>query len=103
MQDDHRFEERQPATGAAVYGIGRAARPWTTAAAPAAHPRLHPVPAPDEAPEPDGFERAVEISERLRANLAGVVRGKPEQIRLVLTALACEGHVLFEDVPGTAK
>jgi MoxR-like ATPase len=31
------------------------------------------------------------------------VIGKREQIRIVLTALACGGHVLLEDVPGTAK
>jgi len=31
------------------------------------------------------------------------VRGKTEEIRLVLTALVCGGHVLLEDVPGTAK
>jgi MoxR-like ATPase len=29
--------------------------------------------------------------------------GKSDEIRLVLAALACRGHVLFEDVPGTAK
>ena len=40
---------------------------------------------------------------RLRANIEDVVIGKPEQIRLVLAALACRGHVLLEDVPGTAK
>jgi MoxR-like ATPase len=32
-----------------------------------------------------------------------VVHGKREEIRLVLAALASGGHVLFEDVPGTAK
>ena len=31
------------------------------------------------------------------------MHGKREEIRLVLAALACGGHVLFEDVPGTAK
>jgi MoxR-like ATPase len=36
-------------------------------------------------------------------NVERVVRGKPGQIRLVLCALLCEGHVLIEDVPGTAK
>jgi MoxR-like ATPase len=41
--------------------------------------------------------------ERLRANVETVVIGKHEQIALVLTALACRGHVLLEDVPGTAK
>ena len=31
------------------------------------------------------------------------MHGKTERIKLVLAALACRGHVLFEDVPGTAK
>mgnify|MGYP003288628486 CR=1 FL=1 len=29
-----------------------------------------------------------------------VVHGKSEEIRLVLSALVCGGHVLFEDLPG---
>ncbi len=40
---------------------------------------------------------------RFADNVATVVRGKDEQIRLVLAALVCGGHVLLEDVPGTAK
>jgi MoxR-like ATPase len=43
------------------------------------------------------------VAERLRANVETVVIGKPAQIRLVVAALACKGHVLLEDVPGTAK
>jgi MoxR-like ATPase len=31
------------------------------------------------------------------------VLGKAEEIKLVLTAMTCGGHVLLEDVPGTAK
>jgi MoxR-like ATPase len=46
---------------------------------------------------------AIVIADRLLANIETVVHGKSEEIRLVLTALACNGHVLFEDVPGTAK
>jgi MoxR-like ATPase len=46
---------------------------------------------------------AAAIAARLRANIETVVHGKGEEIRLVLGALACGGHVLFEDVPGTAK
>jgi MoxR-like ATPase len=42
-------------------------------------------------------------AERLLANVESVVRGKREEIKLVLAALACGGHVLLEDVPGTAK
>jgi len=51
----------------------------------------------------DRLTRAVEIAHRLRANIETVVHGKRDEITLVLAALACEGHVLFEDVPGTAK
>jgi MoxR-like ATPase len=47
--------------------------------------------------------RAIDVVERLRGNAETVVIGKREQIRVVLTALACGGHVLLEDVPGTAK
>jgi MoxR-like ATPase len=51
----------------------------------------------------DGVERAVELGGRLLANLETVVHGKTEEIRLVLSALVGGGHVLLEDVPGTAK
>ena len=43
------------------------------------------------------------VADRLLANIETVVHGKRDEIRLVITALACGGHVLFEDVPGTAK
>src|SRR3954465_12630457 len=53
--------------------------------------------------EADGFARAVAIADRFLANVESVVHGKREEIRLVLASLLCGGHVLFEDVPGTAK
>jgi MoxR-like ATPase len=40
---------------------------------------------------------------RLLDNIETVVHGKREQITLVVAALICGGHVLLEDVPGTAK
>src|ERR671939_1798052 len=49
------------------------------------------------------LERAAEIADRFLANIESVVHGKREEIKLVLAALMCGGHVLFEDVPGTAK
>jgi MoxR-like ATPase len=49
------------------------------------------------------FDRAVEVSERFLANVETVVLGKREEIKLVLSAMTCGGHVLLEDVPGTAK
>jgi MoxR-like ATPase len=39
----------------------------------------------------------------LLENVARVVLGKREEIALVVSALASGGHVLLEDVPGTAK
>ena len=58
----------------------------------------------DAPPQPsERFQRAISTTERLLANVETVVRGKNEQIRLVLAALACRGHVLFEDVPGNGE
>ena len=64
-------------------------------ATPPAGPRIHAV-----SPE---VERYGELSTRLLDNIELVVRGKRDQIQLVACALLCEGHVLLEDVPGTAK
>jgi MoxR-like ATPase len=47
--------------------------------------------------------RAKQTADRLLANVETVVYGKTARIQLVLAALACRGHVLFDDVPGTAK
>jgi MoxR-like ATPase len=49
------------------------------------------------------LEQAAEIGARLIANIETVVHGKTDEVRLVLAALVCDGHVLLEDVPGTAK
>jgi len=47
--------------------------------------------------------QAIEIIGRVHDNAGSVVLGKSAQIKLVLSSLICRGHVLFEDVPGTAK
>jgi MoxR-like ATPase len=49
------------------------------------------------------FEGAIDVAARLRENVETVVFGKRETITLVIAALASRGHVLLEDVPGTAK
>jgi len=59
--------------------------------------------APRIAQESDSLAAAHEIAARLSRNIEGVVLGKHEEIALVLAALASGGHVLLEDVPGTAK
>lgn len=43
------------------------------------------------------------IAARLRENVGKVIIGKESVIDLILIALACEGHILLEDVPGTGK
>jgi MoxR-like ATPase len=65
-------------------------------AEPAAHFTIAPKPT-------NGAQRAIETAQHVLDNVEAVVRGKRREISLVLTALACEGHVLVEDVPGTAK
>ncbi|WBC00007.1 MULTISPECIES: MoxR family ATPase [unclassified Solwaraspora] len=40
---------------------------------------------------------------RLAGEISTVVLGKPQVVRLTLTALFAQGHVLLEDVPGVGK
>ena len=51
----------------------------------------------------ESVARGTDVAQRLLANVETVVRGKREELKLVLAALSCGGHVLLEDVPGTAK
>ena len=44
-----------------------------------------------------------ELGEKVADNIGQVIVGKREEIRLILTALLSEGHVLLEDVPGVGK
>ena len=44
-----------------------------------------------------------ETFEKLVANVGQAVLGKEHVIRLTFTAMLAEGHVLFEDAPGTGK
>ena len=43
------------------------------------------------------------VAERIRASVESVLEGKPEAVRLALTVLLAEGHLLIEDVPGVGK
>ena len=43
------------------------------------------------------------LPERIRENIARVIVGKDETVRLLLTSLFAGGHVLIDDVPGTGK
>src|ERR1051325_3405225 len=44
-----------------------------------------------------------EVAMRLREQVHQVVVGQDHAIDLLLVSLLCEGHILFEGVPGTAK
>lgn len=44
-----------------------------------------------------------ELLERLQEAVSGALRGKPEAVRLALTALLARGHLLVDDVPGVGK
>lgn len=58
------------------------------------------------APEPlapSDIAAYVDVFNQLAANIGQVVLGKPDVIRLALTALFAEGHILIEDVPGVGK
>ncbi|MCX2967616.1 AAA family ATPase [Streptomyces sp. TRM70308] len=42
-------------------------------------------------------------ADRVRRSVESVLEGKPEAVRLSLTVLLAEGHLLIEDVPGVGK
>lgn len=67
----------------------------------AARPTLHPVDGDDAARAIRA--EATDTARRLTASVESVIRGKGDEVRLVVCALAAGGHVLFDDVPGTAK
>ncbi len=51
----------------------------------------------------DEIRQVQDVARSVRQNVERVIVGKEEVIDLMMVALLCEGHVLFEDVPGTGK
>ena len=49
------------------------------------------------------FARATDTTQRLCEALQRIIKGRSDTIRLVLTALLADGHVLLEDYPGSGK
>jgi MoxR-like ATPase len=49
------------------------------------------------------FEEDARVIQALARNLESCIMGKSEEIRLIITALLAQGHILLEDVPGTGK
>ena len=64
-----------------------------------------------EQPEPGRYDRResagmaelAAVVDRVRKSVESVIEGKPEAVRIALTVLLAEGHLLLEDVPGVGK
>src|SRR5919107_1203955 len=52
---------------------------------------------------PQHIQAFAAVAAELAGRIGAVVLGKPEVIRLALTALFAQGHILLEDVPGVGK
>src|SRR5712691_9473950 len=51
----------------------------------------------------DEIRLVQEATRSIRQNVGRVIIGKESVVDLLMVALLCEGHVLFEDVPGIGK
>jgi MoxR-like ATPase len=49
------------------------------------------------------LDELVEVARQVSASVQSVISGKPGPVRLALTVLLAEGHILIEDVPGVGK
>ena len=48
-------------------------------------------------------QRDLDLVSKLRRNIESVILGKPEVVKMAVTALLARGHVLLEDIPGIGK
>ena len=58
---------------------------------------------PTESLPPQHIQGFAQVAAQLADRIGAVVLGKPEVVRLALTAMFAQGHVLLEDVPGVGK
>jgi MoxR-like ATPase len=49
------------------------------------------------------LDELVDVAQNVSTAVQSVISGKPAAIRLALTVLLAEGHILIEDVPGVGK
>ncbi|MFB4264266.1 AAA family ATPase [Nonomuraea sp. GTA35] len=52
---------------------------------------------------PPQLDELVSTAHRIRQAIESVIEGKSDAVRLTLTVLLAEGHLLIEDVPGVGK
>jgi MoxR-like ATPase len=50
-----------------------------------------------------GLDGLTKVAGRISGAIESVIEGKPDVVRLALTVLLAEGHLLIEDVPGVGK
>jgi MoxR-like ATPase len=50
-----------------------------------------------------GLDGLTQVSKRIHDAIESIIEGKPDVVRLALTVLLAEGHLLIEDVPGVGK
>lgn len=55
------------------------------------------------ADSPAGVSGLLAPAHRIRSAIETVITGKSEVVRIALTVLLAEGHLLIEDVPGVGK
>lgn len=48
-------------------------------------------------------EKISMTAQKISENIGKVIFGKEQQIKFIITALFCKGHVLLDDIPGTGK
>ena len=97
-------------TATNVRGTGPAESASFTVPAPAG-PMTHPHPTGPDAPTPKEHHPMTpeqsawfaETFDALVANVGQALLGKEHAVRLALTAMLAEGHLLLEDAPGTGK
>ena len=49
------------------------------------------------------FATLTKVATRIRESVETVIEGKPEVVKLALTVMLAQGHLLIEDVPGVGK
>lgn len=49
------------------------------------------------------MEENQQLISRLAAEISKVIKGKDDAVRMILTSLLSQGHILIEDVPGVGK
>jgi MoxR-like ATPase len=58
---------------------------------------------PHPTPVPMSLGELAAVSGAIRRAVESVIEGKPDVVRLAVTVLLAEGHLLLEDVPGVGK